>query len=137
MAIVSGMHQKLLVGTVFAAVSTLLFYATGVDWSWAWDTQNIWPVAIAYFMAACFGVLPYGLLAALLVRLQSSPFYQATSFLLVIALSVGAFSWWRLQDINTAGWDFLLVPVWQATLITVLYGASSLASKRRRVGHDA
>ena len=66
MAIVSGMHQKLLVGTVFAAVSTLLFYATGVDWSWAWDTQNIWPVAIAYFMAACFGVLPYGLLAALL-----------------------------------------------------------------------
>jgi len=137
MAATSGVHRKLLVGTVIAAVGTLLFYATGIDWSWALKTQKIPSAATVYLMTACFGALPYGLLAALLIRRRSSPFFHVVSFVLVIALAVVAFSWWRLHDIRTNGWDFLLVPLWQTALIAVLHVAQrvagSLTSKRRGI----
>jgi hypothetical protein len=141
MTIASRMHQKLLLSTAIAAIGTLIFYATGVDWSWARQTQSIGIAAVLYVFTAGIGVMPYGLLAAFLVRIRPFLIFQLVSLALVVALAVAAFSWWRLHDINTGGWDFLLVPVLQTTLVAVLYGihclAVSLARNRRVSGHGA
>ncbi|MBO9717594.1 MAG: hypothetical protein J7507_12485 [Pseudoxanthomonas sp.] len=116
------MHRKLLIGTWVAAIGTLAFYATGVDWSWAHATHNLGSSTLAYLVTAAFGLLPYGLLAILISRSSQSPVFRLLSFVLVVALAICAFGWLRLQGIRTDGWDFVLVPVWQLILIATLWG---------------
>jgi hypothetical protein len=141
MTIASRMHQKLLISAAIAAIGTLVFYATGVDWSWARETQNIGLTTLLYLITAGIGAMPYGLFAVFLVRFRPFPVFQLVFFILVVALAVSAFSWWRLHDIDTGGWDFLLVPVLQTTLmivLSVLHGlALSLVRKRWVSGNGA
>jgi len=127
---VAGVPQQLFFAMLTAALGTAVFYATGIDWSFAHETRTLGPAALAFLMALSFALLPYALLVALLRRTQSSPLFQIASFALFLALPVVAFASWRLNGINTAGWDFLLVPVWQVALLAVLYALSFLVVRR-------
>lgn len=119
-------HRHLLIGTIFAAMATALYYLTGVEWSYAFSTGHTGSALAAYLIAFAIALLPYGALVFLLRSTRNSRIFQTISFSAFCLLPVIGFGYLRLNHIRTDGWDFFIVPFWQLVLIAVLLAISSV-----------
>jgi peptidoglycan/LPS O-acetylase OafA/YrhL len=119
-------YQHILIGTIFAAAITALFYLTGIDWSVAFSTNHMDSALMTYFIALAVALLPFGALLFLLRSTRQSKIFQTISFSAFFLLPIISFGYWRINHIRTAGWDFLIVPFWQLILVVVLLAISSV-----------
>jgi hypothetical protein len=122
MATHSVTHRNLIRGTIAAAGATVIFYMGSVNWSETLSQGNQNSALSAYLLAVSAALVPYGILVSLLERAKQSTIFQVTLFSLVIALPIICFSYWRVNNINTGGWDYFVIPFWQVVLLMVLNG---------------
>lgn len=119
-------YRHILIGTIFAAAVTALYYLTGVDWSYAYSTNHMDSALAAYFIALAAALLPFGALLFLLRNTWQSKIFQMISFSAFCLLPIIAFWYWRFNQIRTDGWDFFIVPFWQLILVVALLTISSV-----------
>ena len=137
-------HRNLLRSTIVVAVATAVFYFAEGDWSWAIADGQLPMAMLSYLFAVVIALIPYALLVLLLRRARQSPGFQVVAFVLVVALPVVGFSYWRFNEIPTGGLDYLVIPLWQLVLEGLLRGfctifiasAADQQPVEEGVGHD-
>lgn len=122
MAARSVTHRNLIRGTIAASGAMVIFYMGSVNWSDTVSQGHQNSALSAYLLAVSVALVPYGILLSLLERAKQSTIFKVTLFSIVIALPIIGFSFWRLNNINTGGWDYFIIPFWQIVLLMILNG---------------
>lgn len=121
MAELSITHRNLLLGTIAAVIVTIVFYLVEQNWAWAISNNRLQSVIFGMLYFIVMALIPYAALVMLLRRGKSSQAFQIVSVALVVGLSIYAFSYWRINNVATGGWDYFIVPIWQLGLEGLLY----------------
>ena len=104
----SLVQQALQTALGLVCAATLAYYATGVDWSYAYKSKSLLGATFVYSFACLLGLAPYVLLWHL-IRVKFLNWFKPFAFALVVAPAPALFFAWR----NAEGWSFFLVPVVQ------------------------
>ena len=104
----SPVQQALQAALALVCVATVAYYASGVDWSYAYKSKSLLGATFTFCCLTLLALCPYSLLWQLL-RAQFRPWLKLLSFALVVAPTPLLFAVWR----NMEGWSFFLVPLVQ------------------------
>jgi hypothetical protein len=127
------MHQSLIQRALQAALAlvcaaTLAYDATGVDWSYAYQSKSLLGAIFVFCFAGMLGLAPYVLLWQLL-RFNSPNWLKPFAFALIVAPAPILFVVWRY----TEGWSFFLVPVVQFLIALALFLLATRLKQHPRV----
>ena len=121
-------QQALQVAFGLVCTATLAYYATGVDWFYAYESKSLPGAIFTFFLFSLLGLAPYALLWHLL-HMNFRNWLKPLAFALVVAPAPILFAAWR----NAEGWSFFLVPAVQLFVALALVSLVAQLKQHPRV----